>query len=363
MRDYRINYALVGLFVLVMLGVLLGALALLTGRTGPTDTYYAVFDNVSGVGAGTQVLYEGYPVGQVREIQPFIDEGEMHFRLAMSIRREWHIPADSVATITASGLLSAVVVEIRGGTRQEAVAPGGVVPSAPGGNVFAAVSDIAAEFTDLSRTSVRPLLDKLDAQVDLLGNVLADDAPRLMRALVTLSEEFAARAPAITGNVEDFTVSLRGAGERLDRILGDENMQHIAAGLASIDAAARNLEQASAGLARVLSDGNAERVDAILTNFEDTSRNAAQLAADLQTTRQRLDEVLGTLDGLVGEGGPEMLGTVRDLRQTVQGISRSAGAITSDLEGTSRNLREFSRQVRQNPSVLLGGAVPEALRR
>lgn len=364
MRDYRINYALVGLFVLLMLGALVGALALLTGRTGPTETYYAVFENVSGIGYGTQVLYEGYPIGQVSEIQPSVQDGEMQFRVVMSLRADWYIPEDSVATISASGLLSAVVVEIRGGSEEEAVKPGGTIAAAPGGNVLSAMNNIAAEVTDLSENSVRPLLANINTQVDRLGTILETDAPRFARALADVTEQVAESTPTITGNLEAFSASLRRSGERLDRVLGEENLATMSDVLARLDNAARNLETASAGLARVMSEGNARRVDTILTNFEATSRNVAQLSADLQATRERLDAVMAGIDTLVSEGGDDLRRTLNDLQQMVAGISRSAGAITSDLEGTSRNLREFSRQVRQNPSVLLGGTeAPEAMRR
>ena len=49
MRNVRVNYAVVGGFVLGMLGVLVGVVALLTGRTGATDTYATRFANVTGV--------------------------------------------------------------------------------------------------------------------------------------------------------------------------------------------------------------------------------------------------------------------------------------------------------------------------
>ena len=46
---------------------------------------------------------------------------------------------------------------------------------------------------------------------------------------------------------------------------------------------------------------------------------------------------------------------IRDLRHTLAAISRRIDSITSDLETTTRNVSEFSRQIRENPGVLVRG--------
>ena len=66
MREERRNYLVVGVFVLAVLAGLLVWLAVLSGRTGATDSFYVVYDNVMGVASGTQVLYEGFAIGIAR---------------------------------------------------------------------------------------------------------------------------------------------------------------------------------------------------------------------------------------------------------------------------------------------------------
>ncbi|MBI3113149.1 MAG: MCE family protein, partial [Rhodospirillales bacterium] len=68
MRSSKINYLLVGVFVIGMVVALVVSVALLTGRTGATDLYYSYYENVTGVKFGTQVVYEGYPIGQVEQV-------------------------------------------------------------------------------------------------------------------------------------------------------------------------------------------------------------------------------------------------------------------------------------------------------
>ena len=81
MYSQRTNYVLIGCFVISMVIAIIVSLALITGRTGASDTYYVVLDNVADIKYGTQVRYEGFPVGQVEEITPEPDGARMRFRV------------------------------------------------------------------------------------------------------------------------------------------------------------------------------------------------------------------------------------------------------------------------------------------
>ena len=105
MNTAKINYVAVGIFISVALVGMIVSMALLTGRTGSTDPYYSVYTNVTGVKFGTQVLYEGYPIGQVEDVVPIVQDGAMRFRVNYEVTEGWQIPDDSVARIGASGLL------------------------------------------------------------------------------------------------------------------------------------------------------------------------------------------------------------------------------------------------------------------
>ena len=101
MRNNKLNYVIVGSFVLAMIFGLIFSIAMLTGRTGATDKYFAVYRNVTGVKFGTQVLYEGFPIGQVEEVTPVAEGSKMSFRVDFTVVEGWRIPEDSVAKIAA----------------------------------------------------------------------------------------------------------------------------------------------------------------------------------------------------------------------------------------------------------------------
>jgi phospholipid/cholesterol/gamma-HCH transport system substrate-binding protein len=174
-RDNRVNYVVVGLFVLASLAGLVVAVAMLTGRTGATDDYYAVYGNVTGVKFGTQVFYEGYPIGQVETVTPQQNAGRMEFRVDFSVIEDWRIPDDSVVHIAAPSLLSAKALDIRAGDSPDPLEPGARVTSVEAADVFAVVNDVAAEFQSLSRDSVRPLLANLNDAVLNIDSMVSGD--------------------------------------------------------------------------------------------------------------------------------------------------------------------------------------------
>ena len=117
-----------------MVGLVVSA-ALLTGRTGAVDSYYAVYRNVTGVKFGTQVLYEGYPIGQVEQVTPQERGGRMWFRVDFGVTRGWRIPDDSLAQIAAPGLLAAVAININAGSSKSALKPESEIKAKKDGQV------------------------------------------------------------------------------------------------------------------------------------------------------------------------------------------------------------------------------------
>ena len=309
MKDSRINYVLVGGFVLAMLVSLVAVVAVLTGRTGGTQSYYTRLANVAGIKYGTKVTFEGFPVGQVEKISPLHEGNTTAFRLEVSVASDWRIPKDSLARVAASGLLAAATLDIKGGSSPEMLPPGSDIPSGPAANIFAAMSDMAGQITDLNQTALKPLLFSLTQQVGSLGTIMEKHAPELMANLLVVTQDLAAKTPRITADVEKMTGTLSG---------------------------------------KVVTDANAERIKETLTN-------AAQLSAGLQDSRKKVDVMLTSLDKSITGNQDNIDQSIMELRHTLQAVSRSIDSVTYNLDGTTRNLHEFSRQIRDNPGVLIGG--------
>ena len=293
MRDDKRNYIVVGAFVIVMLVALILWIALLSGKTGPTDDYFVVYDNVMGLKTGNEILYEGFPVGHIEDITPVEREGRRAYRVDVSVKRGWPIQEDSLAKITAPGLLSASMIDIQAGKSRTLLEPGSEIPGKEAEAMLSAVNAVADSVLKAMEENIRPLL-------------------------ASLSE----RAPAILDNVDQFTGELN-----------------------------QTVDQVNA----IVTPANVERVSQILENLESSTGEFATLIEGLSSTRQQVDGVIAKLDALLKEDQGELDGAIRDLRHTLAAISRRIDSITGDLESTTRNMNEFSRQIRENPGVLVRG--------
>jgi phospholipid/cholesterol/gamma-HCH transport system substrate-binding protein len=84
MKRDGINYSLVGAVVLVAFGLLLFALFSITGRSGSALRYHAYYANVTGLGPGAPVFYEGFRIGQVEAITPDRSQGRTRYRVELA---------------------------------------------------------------------------------------------------------------------------------------------------------------------------------------------------------------------------------------------------------------------------------------
>lgn len=328
MRTSKINYFIVGLFVLTMIAGLITAIALLTGRTGATDSYHAYYSNVTGVKFGTQVVYEGYPIGQVIDVKPEEFEGRMRFRVNFDITEGWKIPEDSIAEIAAPGLLAAVTLAIEAGQSATPLEAGSEVKAAERADMFAAVANVAGDFGDLSNNYLKPLLKNVDSTVTQIneflqiggeGRMIAADARDTMGMARSMMADLKDRIPSIT--------------EKLEVILTDVSVT-------------------SKRLNEILTPGNQRKIIGMVDNL-----NAATQKFD--TVLITMNSILRDIDDLVLDKDGDIARTAKESRYIVESVARNIDAINQNMDGAARNLYEFSRQIRQNPGLLLGGTSPK----
>ena len=308
MKRDNINYLAVGGFVLAGLVVLLVVLYKLTGRVGDSEPYHAYYSNITGLTDGSRVTYEGYQVGFVAGVEPEQTPDGTRYRVEMRIKHGWKIPADSVARIYAAGLLAETVINIEEGKRRDYLQADAEIVGQQGADMFAALSTVANDIGGLTQDTIKPLLENLNRQVSGLGG------------------ELEARVPRILTDVESMV---------------------------------SKLDQSADGLSKILSAGNTQRVGNVIGDVEATARNFHALSASLQGTQTQLDALLQDAQGLVGGNQEDLRAAVLGLRKALDTVSREVDGILYDLQGASRNMYEFSRELRGNPGLLLNGRPAE----
>lgn len=306
MISARVNLALVGGFVVVGVVSLVLALAWLAGRQGPTDTYYTFYTNVSGLKYGSQVLYEGYPVGQVEKIQPIEKQGRVLFRVRMSVSRGWKIPEDSVARSEASGLLAPQTIAIAAGRSPRALKPGAAITPGATGGLLTGITSIAGDVNQLTERALLPLLENLNQQVTVLGSILDQEVRPLVHNTNRLMQSAATQVPSILAKVDATSTSLARVSGRVDSFFDDRRVQQL----------------------------------------DQMAADAERAVADLRRSSRQLQEAST-------KASPDLAASMRELRLSVEALSRRSEAIAQNLETSTRNLQEFSRQIRHNPGSLL----------
>lgn len=302
MRDPRKNYIVVGTFLVAMMVALLVWLAVLSGRTEATNPYYMEFENVLGLTEGGQILYEGYPVGQIEEIVLTHKPETTIYRLNVSIREELDIPQDSMAVITQAGFLSAVVVDIHKGMSKQMLTAGDQIPSLGVTSVLSTISSVATQLGELTDTHLKPLLENLSEGTSPLKDLSRD-------------------APIILSNLKTFSTDLKNTTRRLNAFL----------------------------------DQSTGQVDAILTDAKTASGNIAKITADFRQTEKRLDKLLVSMNSLVGKNRAAIDHSISDLHYSLEEVAGHIREITYNLESTTRNMNEFAGEIRRNPGLIIRG--------
>jgi len=326
MRNYSISYVTVGVFVSAMVVALVVAVALIAGRTGPRDPYRVIFDNVTDLKYGTIVRYEGFPIGQVDSIDPVYENGKYHFAVNVSVRQGWKFPADSKAGIRASSFLAAKTIDISGGKATDTIKVGGDIPGTGAGDMFALMSGLAGRVGALLDTGVVPLLDQLKGSIKTLTD---------------------------TANSQ-----IGGVGSNVQTLVNNAN-GHLDEISSQVKALTGGLQDNVAQLRKVLSDGNVKKVGAILDNLDTASVSADATLKQLNLLSIEVNQVAQSIHAMVERNGKNVDKSTADLEYILRTVSQNIDSITSNLEGTSRNMSEFSRLIRQNPGLLLGGGTPE----
>ena len=275
-QDSR-NYIIVGSFVVAVLAGLLVWIAFVSGRTGRTERYHIEYSSVMGLSAGTKILFQGFPVGLIENITRVQGDDGSRFRIDVSVKRDVPIPDDSVAEITASGLLAAVTIDIQEGSSTTLIQPGGKIPSRDPVSLFAAV-------TQLVDNEIRPLMARLYEGSDPIVQNVQEITEQLLRAAESvnqmLSQGNTQRVGRILENMErvtdefaTLTDGLDGVREDVDGLIGSvsrlvsENEDEIANSLQDVQ---HTLEAV------------ARHIDAITSNLEVTTRNMSEFSQQIR---------------------------------------------------------------------------------
>ncbi len=328
--DFTATEIKAGALVLGSALILVGFIAATRGcslNEQPTHVLHARFSDVGGLDAGATVRFGGVAVGKVAEVELDPDDRAL-IRVTARVRADVPVNEASIASIGQISLTAEQHLEISTGDPAAPLLPdGAMVPSTGVAGGLFDVPDVDGVITRLEG-----LLDDVDTLlgVDRAQRAAAAGGPDLVDlAQLAASIESALRTTtSAVGSVQDFIgQDSGGAQEVIDKLVA--------------------LEETASGLL-------AEMQSAIAENRKPLAAVIDNLVQLTSTASTRIDELSAVLAR--GLGGLADTGT-----NTADLIDRQRPAIEeilANLEQASRNLRELSRTLADNPSALIRGVDP-----
>ncbi len=229
----KVNYALVGLFVIVLFAALASAVFWLTlgGDNKTYDRYRVYFrESVAGLNPKATVRYRGVQVGQVESIRLDPNNSDQ-VDVVLDIERGTPIRRDTIATLSKQGLTGVAAVELSGGGGQspplekDADQELPVIQAGPSlvarlddafNNILTNVNSLSSRLERLLNDDNQTAITQTLQHLDKITGALADRADSLRQTLAnveTFTGALAGRAERIGKALDQLAVALEGAGD------------------------------------------------------------------------------------------------------------------------------------------------------
>ena len=296
--EKKINYAMVGLFIIILGAAWLAiSLWLALGDFATQYTTYRVYidESVSGLYLDAPVKYRGVEIGKVRNIDLNPDvPGQV--RLRLDIESGVPIKEDTIAVLTVQGLTGIAFVDLMGGSLESPPL------KAKGEEPYPVIQSGPSFFTRL---------DTQGTEVITNLNILFDNLAELME----------------TGGKESLRDILQNASEITGTIV--RRQEELEQGIVSAAALLENMAAAS------------QRLDALLAQMDTTARSFDHMA-------NRAAAASDSINDYVLSSGT---GVQQFSRQTLPEF----GALISELRRLADTLQAVGRKLEDDPRVLLYG--------
>ncbi len=310
----KVNYLLVGIFVLV-LGVVLLTVVVWLGKgdyTGAYERYHAFMqESVAGLSVNSPVKYRGVEVGSVADIRLNPDNPE-EVRLTLDIVRGTPIKEDTIAVLHVQGLTGFAIIDLTGGTRDSP-----------------------------------PLTAKLGQEYPVIQT-----APSLLARL-----DSAVSRLLDTRTLSSALVSVDALAQDARAVIDEENRAALRQILKDLSALSRTLAERS----HVVDQGVIQAARTAENLARLTTRMNEQMPGLLERAN-RSAEAMRVLTEELARTGKSIGATVEEAKPNVERFSRETlaetGLLVSELRQLTATLNRVARDLERDPNALVLGRAP-----
>ncbi len=347
--ETKANYVLVGIVTMV---VLLASFAFIYWIARGTDSQNVVPleiripGSVTGLAVGSQVLFNGIRVGDVRRLS--VDAKDPAVVIVLTeVDRSTPITPKTKATLGFQGLTGQAYVELKGGDPTEQ-------------NILEkAANDGSIARIEADPGAVNNLIDK--------AQEITARADRILVSLEKFVDENEEPLSQTVANARSFSDALARNGENIDLFL--TNVGELSKTLGNVSG---RLDSTLTAAEDLLKSVDRTKVDTILANAEKISNDLAkssgkidQLVADVQTGVKQFGQFTGTasrslekVDKLVAAADPAKVASALDNIEAASKTARTAiddiskvstkfGGRADDIDAIVTNVKDLTGQLNQ----------------
>jgi len=357
--DSKVNYAIVGLFVIILsIALVASVLWLSVGIEKKSYQTYQVYiqESVSGLNHKAPVKYRGVEVGYVRDVGLVLDRPH-EVRVLLDIEQGVPLKQDTFVILSVQGLTGLAHLELTGGSLDASplvrenrqtypeiqTKPSLLV------RLDTAAFDLLDNLNNVSMTA-NAFLSYLSPE--MTNNLLANISNLSSAMNVLLSDENHAAITSILQNFETISHSLAAQTDNFD------------AGVSNLVQSTANLSQMTAKVTNLLS-----QIENNLVAVEGTSNAFGKIAGAIENTSNAftrtadsINAVVGSVDKttvVIGETASHITVAVKESRRDMNYFTRQAlPEVTNSLRELRvllNNLRSFTQELEHKPNMLLFG--------
>lgn len=295
-NEYQIGIAVLVTFIVLILGI-----NFLKGKTffSGQKTYYAIYDDVTGMHESSYIYVNGMKAGHVVKISPMTRKNDK-FLVELSVDKNIDIPKDSRLTLFSAGLMSGQALRIDLG-RSEALLQ--TKDTMQGGIEKGLTDEIAPMGETLSS-----ILKRIDTLTNTLNRTIDEQAKQNIQLTLTNINQISQRLNNVAMNVDDLVSKDK---EKLDRIVSN------------VESITRNLVDNNQTISNIIS-----RFDNISSDIE--KQNIGTTLAKVKTSLESINSMLNKIEK--GEGNIGMLLSDEGLYRNITSAAKDLDELILDLK-------------------------------
>ncbi len=300
----RVNYLILGIFVIFLgSGIIYGFYWFSKDIEASNFVLYRVYftESISGLSENSMVKYNGVKVGSIKSIEI----SKVNYRqtvLTLQIAEDTPITEETYATKISQGITGLAYVGLK------TLIPFGKKITTPPNELYPVIKTSPSLFVEIDRA------------------------------------------------VNDITIHLKSLSSRVENILDDDNQKAFKKSLTNIAKITENLSTKSEAM-----DQSFDRVDEFLDEFTKISKRLPSFITKMERTLDTFEKTANSIGKSTKHFNETMQDTSRLINDLNQQIVPIVNKSLEQLDSTLSGIDVISRDVQENPSILVRGRYPADL--